>query len=364
MDYSNQVDRSTGKLSGWTSSPFGRIVIIGLLALLLQIPVIMISKVVKERSWFRDKSVSDITSKWGGKQNLVGPFLVIPYQWQDKSNNNKLRRSFAYFTPSQLNIDADAKTEIRYRGIYEVPLYAARATVNGEFDKPDFSQWSISEEDVLWQEARIEVYVSDIKGLQVPTAATWQGADILWQPGGSFTGKRSKISGIHALLKQADLSGSNRFEFSLALKGSKGVFFSPTGKNSVVDLHANWSNPSFQGAWLPSQRKINDNGFYASWSVPFIARGFPESWLASDSQQFRLSDNAVGVNFISKVDHYLKTERSVKYSLLFLCLTFVLIWLFEVLGGLTIHPIQYLMIGAALCLFYLLELSFLGYSIH
>jgi inner membrane protein len=64
-----------------------------------------------------------------------------------------------------------------------------------------------------------------------------------------------------------------------------------------------------------------------------------------------------GVELIDPVDHYRMAARSVKYAGLFILLTFATLWLMEILTGIRVHPIQYLMLGGALCLFYLLELS-------
>jgi len=154
------------------------------------------------------------------------------------------------------------------------------------------------------------------------------------------------------------LKGDNfNFSFSMGLNGSVGAFFIPFGRDTEVQISSDWDSPSFQGTWLPTNRTVNSDGFKATWSVPFLSRNFPQKWLPSSSLENVIESSAFGVEMISPVDHYRMSERSVKYHILFLVLTFATLWLFEVLAKIRVHPIQYLLIGAGMCLFYLLELS-------
>jgi inner membrane protein len=141
------------------------------------------------------------------------------------------------------------------------------------------------------------------------------------------------------------------------LNGSLGAYFSPFARNTVVEIESNSRNPSFQGNWLPSKRSISDSGFRASWSIPFLGRNYPQAWTSTADMGNAIEASRFGVELSDPVDHYRMAERSVKYAGLFVLLTFTVIWLIEVLAGLRVHPIQYLMLGGALCLFYLLELS-------
>lgn len=149
------------------------------------------------------------------------------------------------------------------------------------------------------------------------------------------------------------------FDFSLPLElnGSIGAFFAPFGRDTEVQLSSNWSSPSFQGMWLPASRTVNRDGFQATWSIPFLSRDYPQNWRFWSNFENVISLSLFGVDMISPVDHYRMSQRSVKYQILFLVLTFVTLWLFEVLVKVRIHPVQYLLTGAGMCLFYLLELS-------
>jgi inner membrane protein len=123
-------------------------------------------------------------------------------------------------------------------------------------------------------------------------------------------------------------------------------------------MASDWKDPSFQGNWLPSERTVNEEGFDAAWEIPYLGRNYPQSWLyGGKEQQRKLQESAVGVDLVFPLDTYGKTERSIKYELIFIGLTFVGFWLFEILSGIRIHPMQYLFVGGAICLFYLLLLS-------
>jgi inner membrane protein len=124
-----------------------------------------------------------------------------------------------------------------------------------------------------------------------------------------------------------------------------------------VSLDSNWPHPSFSGAWLPDEREVTTAGFSARWDVPFLGRDYPQTWVGTDDPYERILASTFGVELISPVDHYRMSDRSTKYAYLFLTLTFGMLWLFDTLVGVRIHPIQYLQVGAAMCMFYLLELS-------
>lgn len=133
--------------------------------------------------------------------------------------------------------------------------------------------------------------------------------------------------------------------------------FAPFGRQTRVDLRGDWPHPSFQGAWLPASREVHDGGFEARWQVPSLGRNFPQRWTGAGRFDQASRDARFGVDWITPVDPYRMAERSSKYAILFLTLTFLSLWLFEVRVGLRVHPIQYLLVGAALCLFFLLELA-------
>ena len=144
---------------------------------------------------------------------------------------------------------------------------------------------------------------------------------------------------------------------TLSLQGSGGLFFAPMGENTSVAVESNWPDPSFQGEWLPVEQSVTAEGFRASWQVSSLGRNFSQQWIDRGDADCPANTDLFGVDFIEPVNGYRMTERSIKYQFLFLSLTFITLWLFEVLAGVRLHPLQYLLVGSGMCLFYLLELS-------
>jgi inner membrane protein len=342
-------------------SPFVKVILVGFLVLIIQIPVTMIELVIGERQVTRDEAVSEVTGKWGAGQNVSGPFLVVPYyyRWQEKhtdgSETTRQETRYAYFLPETLDIASAAASEVRYRGIYKVPVYVLSVDVKARFKRPDFSDFTSEMNDVQWDRAWLSVQISDVRAIVNPTKFTWNSQPVEFLP--SSGEASSKIPGIHAPLK--GLMTGDTFDSTLSFKldGSMGAFFAPLGRETSLAMTSNWPDPSFQGSWLPRTKKIDEKGFEASWNISFLGRSFPQQWIASDEYMGQVMSSLVGVNFVVPVDHYRMAQRSVKYEFLFVFLTFATLWLFEILVRRPIHPLQYLLVGAGMCMFYLLELS-------
>jgi len=355
---------NTNSFGQWTSqSHLARIFILGFLVLILQIPVTSITNLMFERQATESAALNEVQQKWGYEQRIIGPLLIIPYhqknQWQDArtgTTQTKIETKRAVFLPDEFESGSELLNETRYRGIFEVPLYQATVDLTGNFSKPNFGQWDIKDDEVLWDKARLIVLVSDARAIQKQARIHWNGADYYFEPGTDEVA--SNHEGYHVDLtdiKNAD--GKLDFSIHLILNGSKGLYLAPLGKDSAVTISASWPDPSFQGNWLPTTRKVDEKGFNAQWRIPYLGRNFPQQAREFSSIDNNIANSLVGVDFITPVDNYRMAERSIKYEILFLLLTFVVIWLIEVVGRLRVHVVQYLFIGAGLCLFYLLELS-------
>lgn len=338
-----------------------RILLVGFLILLLQIPIAMIRGVINERENRRWEATKEVTAKWGEKQSLEGPTIVIPYikRWPETYGDGKqqirTKIQYANFLPEQLHITGRIDSDVRYRGIFKIPVYRMSATMKGQFKHPDFSEWGIESKDILWNRAHLSIKISDARAITNQVSLSWNGKELDFLPGSGESSENRP--GIHVPLK-ARLEGK-KFDFSLPLElnGSVGVFFVPFGRETKVVLESDWTEPSFQGGWLPTQRSINTDGFQATWNIPFLSRNYPQQWQSESNMEEMISLSELGVNLISPIDHYRMAHRSVKYAALFLVLTFVMLWLFEIRSNIRIHSLQYLLVGAGMCLFYLLELS-------
>ncbi len=364
------------------NSPILRAFLVALLVLLLQIPILLLHGVISERQTRQRQAAQEVTSKWGREQSLAGPSIIIPYlkQWKERTSESEISTHtkviYGHFLPETLTIAGRAETLTRYRGIFEIPVYRLALELRGTFGQPDFSEWEVHPEDILWDRAHFSVNISDARAIRNSAVLSWNDEELSFLPGaGESSGKVPGIhaiseqrvkeaslvriqstTGIHASLKEQLKGKVFDFHFPLEINGSGGVFFAPFGKQTTVDLESNWPHPSFQGSWLPSERTVTDTGFEATWNIPFLGRNYPQRW-TSESVPSSVSTSRFGLTLATPIDPYRLVQRSVKYEILFLSLTFITLWLYEVLSGLRIHTLQYLLLGAGMCLFYLLELS-------
>ena len=351
-------------LSPFATSHLSRVLLIGFLILLLQIPLLMIREVIRERAMLRDRATAEIEASWGSRQTIEGPVLVVPYhvRVEEERDGKKVVRILtrhAHFLPEALDMNGELESETRYRGIFEVPVYLARVRFAGSFAKPDLGDWAASEADIRWDRAELVVHVSDARAIRNAVHLEWGEERFEFLPSAGSLGSAEGRSGFHVPLRRAArlTDAGIEFAFDLALQGSDGIRFAPFAKETSLSLESNWAAPSFQGAWLPSTRSIDETGFTATWKVPFLGRSFPQRWHDLGVVRPAIERSYFGVDFATMVDEYRMAERSAKYGMLFLALTFGSLWLFEVILGIRVHSIQYLLVGAGLCLFYLLEIS-------
>lgn len=339
-----------------------QLILIGILVLIMKIPVFMISNLIHERQGREHEAMEEVTSKWGDEQTFTGPALVVPYKyhWQEIDDKSKTiertQTRFVIFLPERLKVRGEMKTELRYRGIFKVPVYNIDLDVQGEFNRPTFEDLDVLPEDILWDQAQLVVGISDTLAVREQVKLNWNDQVLPFLPGiGVCEGIAG--SGIHVDLPGQWNARDFSFTFSLALNGSQGLYITPLGKDTSVDLKSNWNSPSFQGAWLPGQRMVNENGFEAAWEIPYLGRNYPQSWNSEKLMKEEISASRFGVDLITAVDKYRMAERSVKYAGIFILLTFATVWLIEILLKFRVHFLQYILLGFALCIFYLLELS-------
>jgi len=332
-----------------------RLIIIGVLSLVLLIPAVMIQGLISEREQRRDGAVFEVSYKWGRSQVIAGPILTVPYKKLVKDEKDKLVAviEYAHFLPEQLAINAELLPEIRYRGIYEVILYNSKLQVRGNFAPLDFTQFSIVAEDILWKDAFLALGLSDLKGIRDVVKIKLNDAEWVANPG--VESKDVLEIGISVKPKLSTPGERHDFAIYLDLNGSGEISFVPVGKETNVKVSSQWGNPSFIGEFLPVERQVQSNQFNAAWKVLHLNRNYPQQWLGS---QHKIAESSFGVKLLLPIDEYQKTMRTAKYAIMFIALTFLTFFLTEVLNKKVIHPIQYILIGLALILFYTLLLSF------
>lgn len=334
-----------------------RLLIIGGLSIILLIPSFMIQEVISERESRRDAVIGEISEKWGQEQTVIGPVLTIPYLYHlNKEEESSVVRSYAHFLPESLTVSGSIIPELRYRGIYEAVLYNSRISLSGSFSDFVPGNLGISTKDFLFDEAFVSVGISDMSGIKESVQVNWNGEKFIAEPG--IETKDVVASGISIYPNIAPGETSASFSLDLNLNGSSGILFSPVGGKTVVNIESDWENPSFTGSFLPEERAISDDGFRSEWNILHLNRNFPQQWKGANQE---VASTVFGVDLLQPVDEYQKTMRTAKYAIMFIGLTFLTFFMTELLSGLTIHPVQYLLIGFALLIFYTLLLSMSEY---
>ena len=320
--------------------------LIAALALALLVPVNMIRDLIAERQARRNQAVDAIALGWGKRQVLAGPYLLIPYErsWTETTRetiDGALRERRSERTESmRLRLPVErvswsiaAATHVKSRGIYTARLYTASVQAQGSITLP--AHLHDASYRYLWGTPQLVLGISDPRGIRKVSPLSLDGETFAFAPG---AGDPALAAGIHADLGLAPATEARTlaFAFSLELAGSESLSVVPLGRDTGVALRADWPHPSFQGLFLPVKSERQDNGFSAEWQVS------------------RYAAQELGVSFIEPVGLYQQLERASKYGFLFVGLMFAAFFLFELLRRLMIHPIQYVLIGLALAIFFLL----------
>lgn len=338
---------------------------ITILVLLLLIPLAMVQSVLRERLQRRDAAVREITSTWGREQVVMGPVLIIPYKynqktWKDQIVNGRVERveaietarHQAFFLPAVFKADGQLKPDRLHRGIYETVVYSGTLNLSGSFDRPNFDEWDVDPQMILWEEAEIAVSITDLRGAKESLNITFADQEIPFKPGRKMEGFENSI---YAQIGNLNLQMDRiPFELSLTLNGSRSLRFAPVGVNNDVQLSSKWPDPSFQGAFLPATRDVGSEGFRAHWLVSYYGRSYPQQW--TDRAAINadvVASSLFGVALVPSLDSYRHVERAIKYGILLIALLFTAFFLFEILSAVRIHPFRYTLVGIALCLFYL-----------
>jgi len=348
-----------------------RWVALGGLLLVMQWPLHQVERLVAERQQRRDQATAEVTSHFGEPQTLVGPILTVPYriwkteEWTENGKTQKKitwRRGYAHFLPAELRLAAAVAPEVRRRGLFEVAVYTADVVLSGRFDAPDFGAWPIAGEDVLWSEGWLSFEVTDRKGLRTPLHLSMGGEDLGFEVGAPQGAPLARS--LQARISAGAARAGGAFTGQVKLRGSQSLEVAPMGGRTALAMSSTWPHPSFSGAYLPDRSNIRGRGFDAEWTVLRFGRDFGQSWtsLAENGAGTALNpetvaSSAFGTTFKNPTDLYAEVARSSRYGLLFLVMTFLVLYLWEVLRKCSIHPLQYLLVGCALALFYVLELA-------
>jgi inner membrane protein len=332
-----------------------KFVIIGILSLVLLIPVGKIRNLIVERQDRSDEAVLEVSKKWGLDQTILGPYISIPLKETQINEGKKVyTRSQLHVLPEKLFIKGNVETEEKKRGIYDMIVYQTGLKISGHFQVQASLLEQIKEQQIVNNTLFLCLGITDLRGIKEVTIKV-DGEVVEEKPG--LPSRDVTDKGIHIPLSPDKLTTSNiAFEIDLKLDGSSELYFMPVGKDTEVEITSSWPNPSFDGAFLPVPAKTgtSDEGFHASWHVNYLNRSYPQHWFNKVAD---LDDSAFGIKFLIPVDHYQKSMRSIKYAFMFIALSFLIFFLTELISGIRLHPIQYLLVGMALVVFYTLLIS-------
>ncbi|MCC2112781.1 MAG: cell envelope integrity protein CreD [Hyphomicrobiales bacterium] len=373
-----KLEKAGSAFGRFLRSPAAKFFTIALLVFLLLIPLGLVWDLVTEREHRAAEVRTEITSGWGGRQDLRGPALVVPYvvQRTEKVGYRLVTEEHqrtAVFLPERLDIAGTVASEVLHRSIYEATVYRADLKIAGRFAAIDVD--SLDEEVVRvdWANAVVAVGLSEVTSLKNSVVLKIDGAEHPFDPGiGIVVSKKAErpaASGIHARPFSAaadapalnSASGHRRdgfsFEIALTFTGADNMTFVPAGRATEIALTSDWPHPGFFGAFLPERREIGAAGFSAAWRVPHLARAIPQAFNIDGGVFDRFGGTAFGVSFLVPVDTYNLVDRALKYGVMFIMAAFGAAFLLELTSAARIHAVQYILVGIAMILFYVMLLS-------
>ncbi len=340
-----------------------KLIVICGLALLMVIPSFFVEDLVQDRTKRESDVVSDISSHVGGQQTFLGPTLAIPYTVPPQSSTEVAKHGMYLVFPTRASAVFKIATQERRRSLFKVPVFQADAKLDGSFDLANVPSSAPQGAEFEWSRAEMLVGVSDARGaLADATLATSEKAFTLAP---AEIAQSINIGEPNSAIKLtlfgariADIAKPKaQFQVTTALRfsGAQRIAVLAYGKTTHLSVQGDWPSPGFDGGFLPTTRTVSPKGFTAEWSLPFIARGVRAE--GPSESVSGLDSTALGISFIEVADPYQSVNRSLKYVLLFVGLLFLSYFIFEVTTGKRVHPAQYILVGVAQIIFYLLLLS-------
>jgi inner membrane protein len=335
---------------------------IGCLILVLLIPTFFIMFLVTDREDRRKEVVKEVSSKWAGAQTVTGPFLIIPYYEEQLNKTNQVisTKKFLYLLPDELNINGRILPQIRHRSIFKVPVYNSSLQISGKFKiaKPDKLPVAITA--LHFDETLVCMGITDFKGIGENLQLKWNDTTSNFETGlPGIDWLKEGISNPIRLVADDLVTGTGNFSINLSLKGSEQLYVVPLGSTTKVHFESEWTNPAFDGKYLPDTNQVNEKGFVADWKILQYNRSYPPYF--TNTANYAIDESAFGINLLQPVDAYGQTMRSVKYAVLIIALTFFVYFFLEIYYRRSVHPLQYVLIGFALVIFYTLLLSISEY---
>lgn len=358
-------------------SPGSKLVVIILVAMLLAVPLFTVWLLVYDRESQSQAALTSIAEGWAGPQTVSGPLLVIPYRAEIEEsveeNGRTVRRARVglrelVLAPAALALETDIAPERRSRSIYEAVVYRARLSGRARFALPaDLERYGVAREALLLDRAELRFGLSDMRGIERASLSA-SGAALALRSGGGQDGAR--FQGVSAFVDASSLAArAMPVAFEFAFRGNQSLALRPWAGVTSWRLRSPWPHPSFQGGFLPSSHAISVDGFAAEYRISNLALG--RSLVDTSDDFARLIDPdgdaahamiadpaTAAISLIDPVDIYSRVDRSVKYGFLIIGFTFLAYLMFDVIAGVRVSAVEYLLVGAALVLFFVMLLAF------
>jgi inner membrane protein len=343
-----------------------KLILVCALALMMAVPAAFVWALVYQRSFAAQQAVMDVSNLRGGQQDLMGPAIVVPFERDVLGTVNGVGTTVST-TRGRMVLYAESgsakvnlRTETLRRGLQSVPTYFAETAFSASFDPTRLSTEAPSGARLLWNDARIYLGMGDLRGAKVATI-TVAGRTLDLSPAASgAAGGAQPLSPrplVSAPLGWTADPGLGRITAAAQLNtsGAQRISVAAFARDTTVEMTGTWTSPSFDGGLLPDTRNVTRQGFTASWTIPFLARGTPG--VGADLSFDGIMSASPGVTLIEQANPYQSVERALKYAPLFIGLVFLTYFLFEAGSGTRAHPAQYVLVGLAQTVFYMLLLS-------
>ncbi len=346
------------QIRNWSRSMGLKLLLVCGLALLMTIPSLFVSSIVEERTRRAKDVIEEISGRAGGPQTFLGPSLSIPYSIPPLYKGASPTLGVYVVFPAKGDASIKVLTEERHRSLFKVPVYQAELKFDAAFDLTGVPSAAPIGAELDWTRAAIVVGVSDARGALADGTLTVNGKTSTFTPAEHVEDDNPRLRLTYFGVRVSDLAKPNatfNVAANLRFSGAQRLAVLAYGKSSHLSVEGDWPSPGFDGGFLPVKRTVSAQGFTGEWSIPFIARGIPAE--GTSTAVSALDHTALGISFVEVADPYQSVSRSVKYALLFVGLLFLSYFVFEATAGKRVHPAQYVLVGVAHMIFYLLLLS-------
>ncbi len=348
-----------------------RFLIVGILALLMNIPMLMVSEVIDDRSDYSRRTIRSVGAEWGGAQLVSGPVLVVPVQGpvsrletqettDPEAGTTRSKtievieiksKSPVYVMPGRYDATLHTVAQERRRGLFNVAVYTADLGIDFDYPLSGVAAALTEGEELLWDQSYLQVSLISNKALRGAATLVVDGQSKSLEP---MANPDTQMGGIRGAI--GDPRGVTSYRLDLGFNGAGTVQITPVGRTTNVSFTSDWPHPSFMGSYLPDDYTVVEDGSGARWSIPHLARNLPQ--VSRSDHQSAARDASFGVRFFQPNDFYQKAYRAARYGILFIALTFLTVMLIEMRSTKRAHPVQYILIGLAQAIFVLLMVAY------